>query len=184
MAYSLDTKIVLPLGLSILLITYWLYYMHNRNRSREYELIKQKRIRLIFCFYLLVMTCFTLLPILIPPIEPQPIEYNLNISYLFTILYDRAHLISIAGNALLFAPLVVIGRLSEFRCFATLMSSAITSLFVSLVIEVLQGLEMYFGMIDPATICVVDINDIITNTIGGIIGWLLIELYYKDREVN
>lgn len=184
MAYSLDTKIVLPVGLLVLLITYWLYYVHNRNRPKGYELIKQKRVRLIFCFYLLIVTCFTLLPVLIPPIEPQPIEYNLNISYLFTILYDRAHLISIAGNALLFTPLVVIGRLSKFRCFATLMSSAITSLFVSLVIEALQGLEMYLGMIDPATISVVDINDIITNTIGGIIGWLLIELYYKEREVN
>ena len=184
MAYSLDTKIVLPVGTLIILTVYGMCYVFNRKRVDGNEVMRQNRVRFIFCFYLLIMMSFTLLPVLIPPIDPQPIEYNLNISYLFSILYDRAHLISVAGNALLFTPVVIIGRISRFKCFETIIYATLSSLFISIIIELLQGLEMYLGMVDPATICVVDINDIIMNTIGGIIGWLLIEEYYKNSNTN
>lgn len=33
MAYSLDTKIVLPLGTLALLIIYVIYYLYNRNKQ-------------------------------------------------------------------------------------------------------------------------------------------------------
>lgn len=184
MAYSLDTKIVLPLGTLALLIIYVIYYLYNRNKQNGYELVKQNRVKFIFCFYILIMISFTLLPVLIPPIESQPIEYNLDISYLFSVLYDRAHLISIAGNALLFAPVVIIGRISKFKCFKTLICSIVTLCCISLIIELLQGLETYLGMVDPASINIVDINDVITNTIGGIIGWVLIEMYRKNCNVR
>lgn len=75
-AYSLETKIVLPLGTLILLIVYLVYYLYNKNRPNGYELIKQKKIKFIFCFYMLIIISFTLLPVLIPPIESQPVEYD------------------------------------------------------------------------------------------------------------
>lgn len=180
MAYSLDTKIVLPSGTLILLLIYVFYYLYNKNRLNGHELIRQNKVKFVFCFYMLIMMSFTLLPILIPPIESQLIEYNLDISYLFSILYDRAHLISVAGNALLFAPVVILGRISKFKCFKSLACSILTSFSLSILIELLQGLETHLGMVDPASINIVDINDVITNTVGGIIGWILIEWYLKN----
>ncbi len=44
MAYSLDTKIVLPLGLLLLIIIYVLYYFTNRKKQNSYEIVKQNRI--------------------------------------------------------------------------------------------------------------------------------------------
>ena len=45
-------------------------------------------------------------------------------------------------------------------------------------IEMLQGVETYLGFADFST--VVDINDIITNTTGGVIGYILIRTYRKE----
>ena len=179
MAYSLSTKIVLPVGALIFLIAYGICYWYHRKKRRDTACIRQSRARFVFCFYLLIVMCFTLLPVLLPPIDPQPVEYNWDLRYLLTALSDRAHLIDVAGNALLFAPVVIIGRYAGFRCFSTIPRAALTSCLLSVFIEAAQGLETHFGLVDPASINVVDINDVIMNTAGGIIGWILMEVYEK-----
>lgn len=72
----------------------------------------------------------------------------------------------------------IIGYLAELKSFKSIKSAVVFSLALSMCIEMLQGVETYLGFADFST--VVDINDIITNTTGGVIGYILIRTYRKE----
>ena len=180
MAYSVGNQIILPAGIIIINGCYTLYYFYLKHHNRN--MCKEMKLRFIFAFYALIMSSFTLFPILIPPIESQPIEYNLSLEYLTQIFNDRYTFINIVGNAMLFAPLSILGSASNIKIFSSLQSTIISSFIISVCIEVLQALETHFGLVDPAGINVSDINDVIINTIGGIIGWSL--MYYLRKTTN
>ena len=61
--------------------------------------------------------------------------------------------------------------------------ATIFSLLCSLSIELLQGVEAYARVLED-TMPVCDINDVICNTIGGILGFLLIYFYKREHNTD
>lgn len=65
-----------------------------------------------------------------------------------------------------------------FRKINSLVKIGLTSLLVSILIELLQLLEIS-GIFNTMSMRIVDVNDIICNTIGGVIGYCLLFLISK-----
>lgn len=176
LARVISAHTVIPLGIIIVGIFDMFFYFTNRGDKGK---IKRTLLKSAFIVYLLILISFTILPILVPPMHTEELSYNL---YPLTLLYtlsDRANLIDVSGNAVLFMPIVVLGYLCRFNCFSSLKLTAITSLAMSVLLEVVEGLETYFGFADfPA---VVDVNDVIMNVIGGIVGYVIIKNYQSGR---
>ena len=149
-------------------------YVKNKKISKKCLMMSA------FAAYVVVVVSFTLLPILIPPMFTEEIQFNLDIGYLFRALSDRALLIDVAGNVMLFVPISILGYLADINLFKHAKTATITSFCISLTLELLQGAETYWGYADfPA---VMDVNDLITNTIGGLIGYYLIASYCKKEK--
>lgn len=175
-ARVISAQTVIPLGIIIVGIFDAIFFSTNRG---DKERTKRMLLKSVFTVYLLVLISFTVLPILIPPMHTEELSYNLNPLTLLYAFSDRATLIDISGNAVLFMPVAVLGYLCRFNCFSSLKHSAITSLVVSVLLEAVEGLETYFGFADfPA---VVDVNDVIMNVIGGIVGYVIIKNYQSGR---
>ncbi len=70
-------------------------------------------------------------------------------------------------------------HLAEDVVSETFKHSVITSFVVSVLLEVVEVLETYFGLADfPA---VVDVNDAVMNVMGGIVGYVIIKNYQSGR---
>ena len=83
---------------------------------------------------------------------------------------------------MLFVPVTITGYWAGLRGFQHFKSASILSLSLSTLLEILQGLETFLGFADfPA---VMDINDVILNTIGGIMGYLLIRAYLNRSSTD
>lgn len=179
MARVIEAKDVILVFLAIVIV--WNAALYIGNRKEMERTGRMRRLALsAFIMYMFIVMAFTLLPILVPPMFTEELQYNLNIGELFSVLTDRASLINIAGNVIFFMPVSILGFLADMKCFRSVKFAAVTSLLISVIIEFLQGVETYFGFADfPA---VVDINDLITNTIGGVIGYILIDTYCRDRK--
>lgn len=177
MARVIDAKEVLLYCFTAIII--WNGVLYTKNKT-----IRKKQAWLsAFISYIAVIMAFTLLPILVPPMFTEELQYNIDVRYLFTILSDRASLINIAGNVMLFVPISVLGHLAGVGLFKEAKGACLGSFAMSACIEFLQGVETYLGLADfPA---VVDINDLITNTLGGVLGYYLIVSYLKkERTTN
>lgn len=169
MAHVVDSRQVLLVALILLGAVNVICYLKNR-RVDEVVVIKT-----LFSMYLMIVISFTLLPILVPPMHTEDFQWNLDLRYLFQALSDRSSLINLMGNVVLFAPISILGYKAGYRWFKDLKMVAVISFGLSVMIELLQGLETYYGFADfPA---VTDINDVITNTVGGILGYILIKKY-------
>ena len=169
MAHVVDSKQVLLVTFILLGAVNIICYLKNRRVN------KMVIIKTLFVVYFMIMISFTLLPILVPPMHTEDFQWNLDLRCLFQALSDRSSLINLMGNVVSFAPISILGYKAEYKWFKDLKMVAITSFSLSVMIELLQGLETYCGFADfPA---VTDINDIITNTVGGILGYILIKKY-------
>lgn len=167
MAYVIDSKQVLPATLILLGVLNAVFYLKNRRVYRRII------INSMFIMYFMVMLSFTLLPILLPPMHTEDLQWNLDLRYLAHALSDRSSLINIGGNAVLFAPVSILGYIAGYKCFKDLKMVLVTSVSLSAIVELLQGVETFYGFADfPA---VVDINDIIANTVGAVLGYILIK---------
>lgn len=180
-AYSIETRLVLIVSIVAIVIVYAISFAYRKIRGQPIGFKADIR-KIAFVFYLIVIACFTLFPILVPPIESQPIEYNFDLTYLLNAFSDRSSLIGVAGNIMLFVPIPILGKINNIKCFNKLSSTIITSAIISVLIEVLQGVETISGLVDPACISIVDVNDVITNVIGGIVGWIVIYYYRKEHQ--
>ena len=127
--------------------------------------------RYAFWFYLCIVVSFTLLPVCYPAIVTYEVEYNLDPRPLLLALVNRAALITYANNILLFVPITVFGYIGNVKPFRTFKGSLISVLLISISIEMLQGLEVYLKIVEDFS-PVMDINDVICNVVGGIIGFL------------
>ena len=164
----------------------WLKCGKQRTRN------SRKRFLVFFCslfvkarvvYRLRVIVCFTLLPITYPAMNPSGFEYNLDVSEMLLIFVNRGAIITYADNVLLFLPLTVLAYCSEYEFFRDIKWATIFSLLCSLSIELLQGVEAYARVLED-TMPVCDINDVICNTIGGILGFLLIYFYKREHNTD
>lgn len=129
--------------------------------------------------YVLGLGCFTLYPL--PDGTSGPgitygIEPNFNpLNFINDIEKDGLKAVfQLAFNVVFFIPLgFIAGRLGRLKLFPTLLIGAATSVFIE--VAQLTGL---FGAYDYAYRCC-DIDDVICNTLGAVLGWLLASLFSR-----
>lgn len=137
----------------------------------------------IFAFYICIIVSFTILPIRIPGEIPYDFEYNLNVLELFRAFTNRAALISYCENVLLFMPVTIFGYLSSVYTAKSLKGGVLISLVLSVGIELLQGAEAVLSIAEDMA-PMMDVNDVICNTVGGAIGYMLIRFYADQHKMN
>ena len=80
------------------------------------------------------------------------------------------------GNSLLFVPMGLLLPLVWFR-FSSALTTVSSALAASVTIEVIQYLQQSMGMKRS-----VDVDDVILNVFGALIGYLLIRLLRRERD--
>lgn len=154
--------------------------MISLKRKRKITIAKEIKV-FSFIFYIVLLLALTVLPILIPPIGEHHVEWNINPLHLVSMFESRWAMINTMGNVMLFAPVTILGLLNHYKLFEKWKSTLIFSLLFSISIEFVQLIESAFGFLAPSELAIVDINDVIRNTLGGMIGWLCIKFYDKYR---
>lgn len=109
-------------------------------------------------------------------------EYNLNVLNLLKAFTNRAAQISYCENILLFMPVTIFGHLGNVHMVKSLKGSVLISFVMSIGIELIQGLEAILCIAEDMT-PIMDVNDVICNTIGGAIGYMLV-CFCADQHKN
>ena len=174
-------QLIITPGLFLLLVIAVIVIVNiHARRAKGENGFKQTIRKSLFWLYLCVILSFTLFPICIPQDYPVDFEYNLNVLELLEGLFYRSTLILNAENALLFVPLTALAYNSGYTAFKKMKNSVLLAFGLSLGIELLQAVGMLTNVMTDACAC--DINDVITNTIGGLIGFILVNTYIKKIE--
>lgn len=141
------------------------------------KIISKKIVQLILIEYILMVIGLTLMPIRIPPVDIDiPICINLNVLSIFDYRFNKIALINILGNLLMFTPLPILLYLNGIKN-KNLLYIILLIFICSIGIEFLQYLESYIKLVYiPRT---VDILDIILNTLGAPIGYVVMNVYKK-----
>ncbi len=155
--------------LSFVLTLPILAYLYHRDGRLRFGSIVATYLAVL---YLLGLGCFTLYPL--PQGESGPgitygIAPNFNpLNFMNDIAKEGLRaVLQLAFNIAFFMPLgFIAGRLLRMRFFTTLLLSLATSMAIEF--AQLTGL---FGLYDYAYRCC-DVDDVITNTLGGVLGWL------------
>lgn len=150
--------------------------LHGKNIISRENIMK-----LIFYVYAASVIGVTLFPVFI---YPSAIEYSVTdfvnpvpFNYL-RVPFSESVMLNIVGNFLLLMPLCILYKSCGYRGSDSLPSAAVTVFCVSLAIEVIQFIENFAGL-TSVTVRIVDIDDLILNTAGGIAGYLI---YAKIRK--
>lgn len=158
--------------LSILLWGVWLIFFISKNNRNKKGLLKIIFLRLMLFVYIGFIVGLTLFPILIPAQKiVEEVYINLNIFNLFEYGLNKIALLNILGNLLLFTPLIILISLNNYKIFDKLHKALLFGVILSLIIEFMQYIEICFGFADKARS--IDINDVILNTLGAIIGFII-----------
>lgn len=135
----------------------------------------------LFAFYICIIVSFTILPIRVPGEIPYGFEYNLNVLNLLKAFTNRAALISYCENVLLFMPVTIFGYKSSVHVAKSLKGGVLISLAMSVGIELLQGAEAVLSIAEDMA-PIMDVNDVICNTVGGAIGYMIIRFYTNQHK--
>lgn len=176
-AYAIDTVTVLRY-VALIFLGHFIIYLAVKRKNfnpRKYFM------KMAFAFYFVIIVAFTLLPIYFPRMPEPTISYNFSLMPLLYVFVSRAHLINIAGNIILFTLISILGYVCGFKIFKSWKTTAIFMLALSLLIEAIQYFELIHGF---TTSAVVDIVDVITNVIGGLLGLAIIKFWLKSHHID
>ena len=112
--------------------------------------------------YLVLICNFTIFPITFPGVYDSEVYWNFSLVPVLQAFADRASLINLAGNVILFIPVTILGQWANIKFFKNWYGAVLFALGISIMLEGVQYIEMIRGY----TIAVVDIVDVITNTSG------------------
>lgn len=147
--------------------------------KKEKIYLKKEAKKIIALAYSWMLISTTLFPILIPPVGINHVTINYNVLELFNYVDIKTGIYNVIGNIVLFIPMYFCININYKSLSGKYMYVA--SVLVSVLIEVLQLIENISGLAD-FTSRVTDINDVILNTLGGMIGWLIYETYKKIKS--
>lgn len=140
----------------------------------------------LFVIYLFLLIGITLLPVYIGGlphlqelsfIERCNIHFVPFIDYFNGSIYFRAIIRNVIGNLLLLMPFTLY-LCAKYEKVRNLKSSAKLALLISLSIELIQLIMNILGLSDMRA---VHVEDLILNTIGGIIALYIFKLMYKGK---
>lgn len=167
--------ILWPILSALLTLPILAYLYHRDGRLRFSSMVGTY----LSVLYVLGLGCFTLYPL--PDGTPGPgitygIEPNFNpLSFVNDIAKDGLKAVfQLVFNVLFFVPLgFIAGRLGRMKLIPTVLVGVATSALIE--IAQLTGL---FGLYPFAYRCC-DVDDLICNTLGAVIGWLLARLFSR-----
>ncbi|CAN5513817.1 hypothetical protein BH11BAC3_BH11BAC3_39450 [soil metagenome] len=147
---------------------------------------KKELLLLLFVTYLTSVLCLTLTPASLTHFNnPNQLRFNYipfvklykDICYMFKISYYEATEIvleNLLGNILLFMPMSIFIPLL-FPKYESLKSVVTICVLLSFSIELIQYLMLNYGTNRTA-----DIDDIILNTFGGYLGFIIYRKFFKN----
>ncbi|MGP7816705.1 VanZ family protein [Niallia sp. 01092] len=165
---SLNFPIIL-----FMIVPFWIYYRFHRYKQHRNFIFTREILKNIFFLYLLIVLYVTLNPF---HFSPPGNQGNLNLVPYVQILYQYKYkppmfwMLYTLGNIIMFVPFgflfpAIYRR--RFKLIVTIMVAALSSLTIEL--------TQYFFTIDRAA----DIDDLILNMAGAIIGYLFFSLTKK-----
>lgn len=182
----LGMKFAFIVGSIIILIIEVIKFI-KRNKEEKF-LNFREFMSLTFKFYILMVIIVTLFPLVIGGYIGKP---SMNIVPVFNTIKDiyevpigmESYMIgfwikNILGNILLLLPLGIFLPMF-FKRLRSFKSTVITCALVSLSIEVVQYISTYFGNFRSC-----DIDDIILNTLGGMIGFIIYKVIDKKVDLR
>lgn len=171
-----------PLGIKIFLICYLITiivkYLFFRKEKKYF---KNEWKTFLFGLYVAYILCINIFPIVIPLIGTKSYNINLNILQIFE--YDKNFLfLYIYKTISLFIPLPILGEICGIKLFKSLRWNITISFLFATLCEIIQYIEAIVGLkMDYANI---DINDILLNICGSLIGWSIFNLWKKVNLNN
>ncbi|KAB7668833.1 VanZ family protein [Bacillus sp. B1-b2] len=159
----------------IILIPLWIYYRIDRSRKKNIVYAKREILINIFFIYLLTVLYVTLNPF---HFTPPSIKGNINLVPYVQLHYQYTYkppifwILYTLGNIMMFIPFGYLFPKIYQKRFKMLVTISIAAL-CSLLIEITQ----YFFTIDRAA----DIDDLLLNIIGAIIGYFLFLFMRKTK---
>lgn len=176
----------------IFLILCWFVFRFIYIKLKYKHVLNIKKEILINCFalYIILLIRITLLPIILISynfsisFEDLPINFIPIIPLIDNLLpIDTMHIFLIIkntfGNILLFIPFGFLAPLI-FKKITNLKYIILSSFMISLSIELLQLIENIISISENTRIT--DINDIILNVLGAILGYIILKKLFLPRE--
>ena len=174
----LGMKFAFIVGSIIILIIEVVKFI-KRNKEEKF-LSFREFIRLAFKLYILMVIVVTLFPFVIGGYIGEP---SMNIVPVFNTIKDIYEVpIGMESYMVGFWIKNILGNILLPMCFKRLRrfkSTVITCALVSLSIEVIQYISIYFGNFRSC-----DIDDIILNTLGGMIGFIIYKVIDKKVDLR
>ncbi|WP_195939685.1 VanZ family protein [Romboutsia sp. 1001713B170131_170501_G6] len=184
--YSLELHGLFIFGLPIWIIARIIILINRRKKGIKFN-IGDEILTNLFAIYLFLLIGITILPINIGETLPYLQELSFiercNISivpfldYFKYGVYLRNIMRNVIGNLVLLMPFIlyICAKSEKSR---DLKSSTKIAFFISLSIELTQLFMNIFGL---TYIRVVHVEDLILNTLGGVIAWGIFKLMYKGK---
>ena len=162
----------------MILVPLWIYFRFARSKKKDTVQPKREVILNIFFLYLLIVLYLTLNPF---HFTPPSMKDNINLVPYVQILYQYTYkppifwILYTIGNVLLFIPFGFLFPSIYLKKFKMLVTITLAAL-CSLLIEITQ----YFFTVDRAA----DIDDLILNIIGAIVGYFLFLFFKKVKYTS
>jgi len=164
--------------ITAVIVLYLIYKIIWYIRKRSSFDKKRELLRFIFCLYVAGVIGVTLFPINYPPYVGFEVASFVSIDPLRFLKdpYIKETVINFAGNICLFVPLIPLCNLNGWKLGWKFPSALFMSILISCGIEGIQLVEDIAGV----GIRMVDIDDVILNTIGGILGYAAFIRFRKN----
>lgn len=178
-AISLNNKSLLILFIFGYIVHIVVSVFKSQKRKEKIYLPNEIK-KIIFLIYFWALLSCTLLPILVPPVGLNDISINWNVMQLFQYPDLKIWFRNVIGNVFLLMPLPFLIAMCLGKQIGA-KKTLLVCLIVSGMIEILQLVENVTGLAD-FTSRQTDINDIILNVFGGMLGWMIYRVYDKLRN--
>lgn len=184
--YSFELRGLFIFGLPIWIIARIIILMNRKKKGIKFN-IGDEILTNLFVIYLFLLIGITILPITIGEMSPylQELSFiercNINIvpfiDYFKGANYLGSIIRNIVGNLILLMPFIlyICAKSEKSR---DLKSATKITFLISLSIELTQLVMNIFGL---TYIRAVDVEDLILNTLGGIIAWGIFKLMYRGK---
>lgn len=184
--YSFELHGLFIIGFPIWIITRGIILARKRKKGIKFN-IGNEILTNLFVVYLFVLIGITILPVYIggiPSLQELGFIERCNVHFIPFVDYFKGNgtylsgiMKNVIGNLVLLVPFILY-LCAKYEKIRNLRSSTITALLISLSIELTQLVMNIVGLSDRRA---VDVEDLILNTIGGIIAWYIFKLIYKDK---
>lgn len=182
----IDRRFAVIIGIPIIIVIEVIRHIKAKKTNTNFWNYKELALVILY-LYIIALISITLLPFR----TYIKVEPTANIIPVFNTIKDmgniradmqnfmiRFWIINIGGNLLLLVPLATIVPIL-FEKYRNIKDTVLLCFSVSIIIEFLQYVSMYFGNVRS-----VDIDDVILNTLGALIGFTVFRLLNKKILKN